>query len=265
MRRCRRPAAWGAIAAVLALWAASGVSSAAGDGRDALIARWLAVNPHANLRAADATIAPPRQLRALATRELSSGYRLAASGPIAQPQSPWWLQAARWLGDRWHDLWRAAFGRARLGRSGAVAIGDLLLVVAVAVIAFALWRLLGTLLYDRSNAASRDSLEPRDDPSALYAAACERARGGEYAIASQLLFAATVGRMAQRGVVTGDRSATVGELRRALRRRDVALVAPFDAVSVAFVTGAYAERPVDAPLWERARRGYLAMGSGEPA
>lgn len=240
-------------------------AASANAGRDALLARWMAANPQARLSASGAGIpTPPSQLRALAKRELSSGYQLAVAAPPPQRQ-PWWLRAWRWLTDRWTELWRAAFGRAHLGRRGAVALGDLLLVASIAAVAFALWRLLGSLIVDRSQNAPSEALEPAVDPQALYAAACERSRAGEFAGGSRLLFAAAVGTLTQRGILPADRSATVGELRRALSRSDGALLGPFDAVCDAFVTGTYAERAIDASSWERARRGFLALGSAEPA
>lgn len=255
----RRPATWVAVAVVLvSLTATAALGS--GSERDALIARWQAANPHGRLSRSETPLAtPPPQLRAMAARELSSGYRLGAIAPPPPRTDPWWLKVGRWLADRWSDLWRATFGRTRLGRGGAVAIGDVLLVAAIGVVAFAVWRLLGGLFLERSSPPPTESLERYGDPRALYAAACDRARGGEYAAASRLLFAATVGTLALRGIVRENRSATVGDLRRAVRRGDDSLLAPFDAVAAAFVTGTYAELPVDAFLWERALRAYLAL------
>ncbi|HEY1656059.1 MAG TPA: hypothetical protein VGF86_13195 [Candidatus Tumulicola sp.] len=260
-------AARGAVAALLALAAATGYSSAAEPNRDALLARWNRANPHAAQRAAADSRAyptPPAGLRALAVRELAKGYRLAApKGPLPQAGRPWWRQLWTWLSDRWAQIWRAAFGNARLGRRGAVAIGDLLLAAAIGLVLFAAWRLLRGFAFERSRAASLESLAPVPDARAVYARACDRARQGDYAAASRLLFAATVAVLTLRGVVVEDRSATVGDLRRALRRQYRALVPPFDAVSGAFVTSAYAEEPIDAGQWEGARLGYVALDEAQ--
>jgi hypothetical protein len=74
-----------------------------------------------------------------------------------------------------------------------------------------------------------------------------------------LLFAATVVALDLRGVVTEDPSATVGDLRRALRSRQTELVPPFDAVAAPFVASAYAERAVEPADWERAHAAFLTF------
>jgi hypothetical protein len=62
-----------------------------------------------------------------------------------------------------------------------------------------------------------------------------------------------------------DRSATVGDFRRALRDREEALTPSFDAVSSAYVVAAYAREPVNASQWERAREAYVSLaGSAQP-
>ena len=65
-----------------------------------------------------------------------------------------------------------------------------------------------------------------------------------------------------RGVVPDERSSTVGDIRRRLLARDRSLVAPFNDVASAFVVSAYAERPIEASQWEKARAAYAALTSG---
>jgi hypothetical protein len=255
---------------LVVLAAANGICAAAGvTTREALIARWSAANHRpARLLETSAPFArPPPGLRTLAARELAMAgrYRLAPSPPAVRPNRPWWLRAFDWLRDRWTALWSAAFGRARLGRGGAVVIGDLLIAGAVLLVLFVGYRLLAGLAFDRRSGAGRfETLASPVDPRALFAAADERARRGEYAAASRLLFAATIAALAGRGAVRDDRSATVGDFRRVLRQCDAGLVPSFDAVSSAFVTAAYAERPVEALQWERARLAYLSVLAGRP-
>ncbi|MEO6835189.1 MAG: hypothetical protein ABI231_04705 [Candidatus Tumulicola sp.] len=238
--------------------------------REALIARWTAANhrPARLLEPGTAAPVPPPNLGALAARELATAgrYRVAASRrPAATPGTPWWMRVLDWLRDGWTQLWSAAFGRARLGRGGAIVIGDLLIAGALLSILFASYRLLSEFAFERRSRG--ESLEPIGSPAdagALYREACERARVGEYGTASRLLYNATVSALALRGVVRDDRGATVGDFRRVLRHGEAALVLPFDAVSAAFVTSAYAELPVEASQWERARLAYLSLaGRGE--
>jgi hypothetical protein len=270
---------WSALVAALAVAAGVCAASAAPPAastarrepaavRAALIGRWTAAN-HRSPRtweappSAPAWPMPPLGLRALAARELATAgrYRLAPERlPAATPNDPWWLRAFDWLRDRWTQLWNAAFLRARLGRGGAIVIGDLLIAAAVLVILFVSYRLLAEFAFERrSRRRSLESIVLPADARALYAGACERARHGEYGAASRLLFAAAISALALRGVVRDDRSATVGEFRNAVRRGDAGLVSFFDAVAAAFVTSAYAELPVEAAEWERARRAYLAL------
>jgi hypothetical protein len=78
-----------------------------------------------------------------------------------------------------------------------------------------------------------------------------------------LLFASTLALLDVRGVVPADASATVGDVRRQLRRSDASAVSSFDLVAGAFVAGTYAERPIGEPEWQRARDAYAGI-AGEP-
>jgi hypothetical protein len=249
-----------ALAALLAV-ATAGPAHAA-TSRATLIARWSAANhrPPGVLESAQRYAPPPADLPALVRHEIASGrYRLAPAPPAPPVRRPWWLRAWDWLYDRWVQLWQAAFGKARLGRGGAVIIGDLLIAVAAGAVLWAALRLLRELAFERRRRAARyDELVPPPDASALYRLACERAAAAEYATASQLLFAATIAGLARRGTLADDRSATVGDFRRALGR-DRRLLGAFDDVATAFVTSTYAELPVEPSSWERARSGYLAL------
>ena len=191
-----RPLARASAVASLAFFATAGNAPAAAT-RDALLARWNHANPHAGrLVEHDVrTLAtPPANLRALAARELATGYRLTLPKSAALPAAdkPWWMRLWTWLSDRLTQLWRAAFGNARLGRRGAIAIGDVLIAAAIALIVLVAWRLLRGFAFERSRGESLELLAPPPNARALYDAACDRARQKDYAAASRLLFAAMV-------------------------------------------------------------------------
>lgn len=230
--------------------------------RATLADRWSVVNrrPRGQLSPRGGLQSPPPALAELARRELSSGrYRFAASAARPAEAVPWWLQLWQWIGERWRAFWRMVFGNARVGRGQTVVIGDVLIAVAAATVLGAALRLFGSLMMER---ASRRQSEPMPRVTAAfewYAAACDRARRGDYAGATQRLFAAALTALSARGLLDDDRSATVGECRRALYRREVELLPAFDAVADEFVAATYAQTPVAAAQWDRARDGYLSL------
>lgn len=245
-----------AVAATLALAAPS---------REALIERWLHANPThtvARLESARQTALPahaPANLGVLAQRELgiAGRYRLAPPPSAAPPTEPWWWRALGWLADRWQQFLHAVFGRVHVGKEQAASIGDLLLFIIGLILLVVVVRLLRTIQLARS--ALRPNSEPlaeAPNPLSLYKRACNAASRGEYGNAALLLFGATVALLDLRGAVEAGRSATVGDLRRGLRARDAALIAPFDAVAAPFVARAYAERSVDEMQWNRARDAF---------
>ena len=68
-----------------------------------------------------------------------------------------------------------------------------------------------------------------------------------------------------RGVVHDDPSATVNDLRRALRARNAAAEGPFVDIARAFSSAAYAEERLDEPALNAAREAYdrLSVPHGE--
>ncbi len=263
-QRCRRAAATAAACAAVLLPARAPANDE--PTRSALVARWAAAShrsPH--VLQSNAGAQPPADLKRLVAAELSirGRYRLAAE-PAAVARPSLWLEFWQWVRDRWNDLWRAAFGRVHVGPRGAVVAGDALMALVALVLLVVAFRLLSGLSIERRTAARALRIETPRDASELYAAACAWARDGDYARASADLFAAAVASLSARGVVSDDRSATVGDLRRTLRTEDGALVAPFDDVASAFVAGTYAERALARGEWERARSSYLRL-AGEPS
>ena len=253
-----------AVAVVLAI---------ATPSREELIERWLRANPaHSAARlnsgphdAVAPNAAAPADLQALAQRELGTPgrYQLAKPPPPAPAAEPWWQRVWRWLEDRWQQLWRALFGRVHVGKGQAASIGDVLLVIVGLIFIVVVVRLLRNLQFARSRSRLRsEPLEEPPTPRALYRQACNAASRADYGGAALLLFAATVALLDRQGAVEGRSSATVGDLRRALRARNAALVGAFDTVAAPFVQKAYAERAVDEPQWQVARDAFLTLDGG---
>ena len=216
------------------------------------------------LRASPATAPPAVLLRSLAAAELATPgrYALTETAPKAKPPPTWWQRLLQWVRDRLTALWETLFNRIHIGRSGAATIGDVLIALAAVVLLVVAWRLLSELTFERLSFTRSTALESdRARAQELYERACAFALDGNYTMAARLLFSATVAGLDVRGIVRDDRSSTVGELRTALDSREPALVAAFNDVASAFVAGAYAERPVEAREWERARDGYVLLAS----
>jgi hypothetical protein len=234
--------------------------------RAALVARWVRAKPAHHVAALGfprGGPVPHRDPRSLAVHELATRgrYRLNLPPPTL-PREPWWVRPWNWLRARWDDLWRATAGRVHVSHSFSIVLGDVLLAVVLLGIAFVAYRLLREVAIKR---AARVAAEPLPSPPtarALYRRACEAAAAGEYGGAVLQLFAATIAQLERQGALAGKRSATVGELRRQLRRNDAGLLARFDAVAEPFVQRAYAERAIDAPQWERARNAFDALLQG---
>ncbi|MBV8155681.1 MAG: hypothetical protein JO029_11290 [Candidatus Eremiobacteraeota bacterium] len=241
--------------------------------RDALMQRWTQASkarvPAGRIPsdANGAAPAPAVSLQALAARELSDGarYRRKNVAPQPPPNPPWWQRALAWLGERWNEFWRLVFGRVHVGSRTTAAIGDVVLAVAILAFIYGATRLLVGMGYRRSRAAASRAIEAAPDAAALYARACDAAAQGDYAHATRLLFRSTLTLLDLRGAVRDDASATVGDVRRSLRRSDASIVPSFDAVAAAFVAGTYAERPIGAQEWYRARDAYDGMAGDSAA
>jgi len=253
--------------AVSSISAVPSVTFAGEPTRHALIALWATASHRsaAGLESRDILASPPAALPRLTAAELATPGRYHLTASVVEPPSPsWWSLLWNWLRDRWNDLWRAAFGRAHVGRMGSVAIGDVLLAIVALLLVIVTIRLLAALTIDRRRHSGEVRFEAEPVAGELYAKACAFARRADYAQASTALFAAAIAALAERGAVQDDSSATVGDVRRALGASQRTLVAPFNDVASAFVTSAYAQQPVAAADWERARSAYLRFAA-EPA
>jgi hypothetical protein len=252
-----------AVAATLAL---------ATPSRGALVERWLHANPSHSIAqlssARRSTSATPPDLHALATRELSVAgrYRLAQP-PRVVIAEPWWERAWEWIAERWDRFWHAIFSRVHVGRQQAASFGDVLLVIVALLLLFVAVRLImGLQLVRAAKRGDSERLTEPPSPRALYKRACNAANAGDYAMATLLLFTATVSLLDRQGAVDLGPTATVGDFRRALRARNTALVPVFDAIAAPFVQTAYAERRIDEPQWEHARTAFDSLAvSSRPA
>ena len=237
--------------------------------REDLIERWLQANPAHSAARLDSgprdVVAAPPDLMKLAQRELATPGRYRLTQPIAAPASePLWLRVWRWIGDRWQQLWHAIFGRVRVGRAQAASIGDVLLFAVGALLLYIVIRLVREIQFARSAAgAVAEPLAEATSPRRLYNRACAAAAAGDYGYGAMLLFAATVALLDRRGAVDLTSSATVGDLRRALRSRERALVPAFDAVAAPFVQRAYGDRTLDETQWTAARAAYDSLSGAE--
>ncbi len=185
-------------------------------------------------------------------------YHLHA--PLVQAQASWWQVFATWIGDRWNDFAHRFFPHLRVSAHGASIAGDVIVVACIAIVAVAGARLLSSLQLLHERRASLAVLQsPARSAHALFVAAAEAAENGAYGRAVRLLFAAAVTLLDLRGVVAEERSATINELRKALHVRNAEAEEPFLDLARAYTNAAYAERPVDAAVWEKARSAYARL------
>ncbi|MBV8198799.1 MAG: hypothetical protein JO263_11725 [Candidatus Eremiobacteraeota bacterium] len=232
--------------------------------REALIERWLHANPRHRvewLASPPARPAPKTiDLRALAQRELSIDGRYNLTTAQAKAPEPWWRQALKWIADWWNNLWRSIAKRAHIAPRTANDLGYVVLALVGLTLLVVGVRLARNIRLSRSErGAQGEPLAASPDPQALYEQARDFANRGEYGNAALRLFAAAVALLTRRGAVVADPSATVGDLRAALRRKHATFVPAFDAVAAPFVQTAYAERPIDASQWHRAADAFTLL------
>jgi hypothetical protein len=233
--------------------------------RDALIERWVHANPThaaARLQTPVRAVPAPPDLQSLAQRELAVPGRYQLSAPAIAHADPWWLRPLRWVHDRLDAMWRALFGRVHVGERTAIRIGDVLLVLAGLALLCGIWLALRNVVRARSSPRiNAEALGGAPDAQSLYRDACAASNRGDYGAAAVLLFAATIALLDGRGTIASGSSATVGDLRRALRSANADLVPPFDAVAAPFVERAYADRTVAEPQWQVAERAFLYLSA----
>jgi Domain of unknown function (DUF4129) len=185
------------------------------------------------------------------------------------PAHSWWDAARDWIAARWNQLLEAFAHHVRIGGTTGVAIGDLLLVLAIGGAIAMVARLLLTIDRDRSQTAMSNAraLPVHADAAALHAQAHEAAASGAYALAIARLFRAVLAGLDARGILRDDPSRTVNECRRDVRERAAAFSSAFDCIARAFTAAVYAEDHVSSQQWNDAERAYgeIAVRRGDAA
>ena len=219
----------------------------------------------ARMRVAARPSAPAADQRALAARELASGRYDLRDG-AKPPAKTAWQRFWEWAGAQWNRLMDALFGRVHLNGASSAALGDVLIALAVAAICWALVRFMMSLEIDRARASRAFTpLAHQKNARALYLAACALAQSGAFEAAAQKLFLAAITALDLRGVLHENPSATVGDMRRVLRDRNAALLAPFDEVAAPFVAATYAQTRVAPEQWSQAVQAYARLIAAEAA
>ena len=200
---------------------------------------------------------PPSDPRALALRILSEArFRISVSRP---PERTWWDHARQWLADRWQTLVDAFSRNVHIGKHAGVAVGDVLIVLAIGAILIAGVRLLRQLGREYARRSSEGaSIAAAESARRIYARSVETARSGAYAQAIILLFRSTLAALDMRRLVADAPSRTVNETRREIRRTLPAFAAPFEIIARAFTAVAYADAPAGEDEWARAHQAYAA-------
>lgn len=203
---------------------------------------------------------PPRDIAAAVRSELATPGRYHLHD--AARHRSWLELAASWIYDRFADFERALAAHVHVGASATGLLGDVLVILCVGIVAFAGARLLMALQAERTARAVSLPLETTRNAAALARAASDAAASGAYGRAIRLLFAASVALLDLRGLLRDDRSATVNELRHAVRERAADAEIPFVEIARAYTSEAYAERPADRDAWTAASAAYDVLSRG---
>lgn len=200
---------------------------------------------------------PPLDPRMLARHEIAGNarYRLQLVHP---PGATWWDRFWSWVGTLWDGFVHSVLSRLHMSGAAANASADAILLLLVLAFTFVLVRLVVRMQYvrERDLGATHERLR---DPNELFLRACKAAELGEYRLATQWLFVATLLTFELHGLIRNEEAATVGEFRRALASCPERLRDAFETLAGGFTQAVYADRPVDAALWERLRSTYLTL------
>jgi hypothetical protein len=205
---------------------------------------------------------PPADPHALARAILSDPrFRVAVVRP--KPKT-WWEGLLQWFSDRWSQLIEAFAHRVHVSPNASVAIGDVLLIVLVALVVIVAARLLLGMMRDAGAPATGSHPLPLSDSGeALYARSVCAADRGDYSSAISLLFRATLAALDLRGVIHDDPSRTVNECRRTVRERAPESLPLFEIIARAFTAALYADVPLSQEQWSRARAAFERLAFAE--
>jgi hypothetical protein len=199
---------------------------------------------------------PPHDLVRAVRAELATPGRYQLLDQRTAVHRSWLRVLLQWLSDRYEQFLQALSSHLHVGRGTVSLFGDVIVVACVLVIAFIGARLLMAVQLDRVLRTRAIAIGPPRSAHAIALAASAAAASGEYARAIRLLFTAAVTLLDLRGVLRDDPSATVNDLRRALRARNAAAETPFVEIARAFSSAAYAEERLDSTSWDAAHRAY---------
>lgn len=210
------------------------------------------------------TLRPPIDPHTLARRIVAEPrFRIAVVRP--KPKT-WWDVFTQWLGDRWHQLLDAFSHHVHVGPKVSVAIGDVLIALAIGIVVVAGIRLALGMTRDRERSALRSRALPQSAGAQdLYARSLRAAERADYVAAATLLFRAALAALDLQGTVHDDPSRTVNECRAAVRAFAPACVAPFDIIARTFTDALYADAPVSIEQWSTARNAFAQLSAQVPA
>lgn len=169
------------------------------------------------------------------------------------PPRTWWDRLTDWIGARWRAIAAALFEHARLPGGTGVALGDILLGLAVGGFLFLVARV--AWQYARPSVHGSAALAAAQTPDAnvLFERAQRAAQSGRYTESITTIFGAALCELQRTGLLGDDPGQTVGELRRRVRRKE------FDVLASAVTLAVYADAALGSSDWERAREAYLAL------
>ncbi len=198
---------------------------------------------------------PPHDLVRAVRAELATPGRYELTQTQVVHRS--WVQIVlQWLYDRYAELVHALATHLNVGPNAVSMLGDAIVVACVVVLGIVGARLLIAVQLDRARKTAAIAIGPSRSAHATARAAADAAANGDYVRAIRLLFAAAVTLLDLRGVLHDDPSATVNDLRRALRERNASAEDPFVEIARLFSAAAYAEERLDASAWNAARDAY---------
>ncbi len=198
---------------------------------------------------------PPIDPALAARTELATPFRyhLERQPP---PQEPWWLR----IWDVVHQFLGPLFAHVHGGGAIAGALSWVLLALTLGLALYLLVRLvLLAVPRPSSGVTSIEALSAERTDAKLAREAFAAAERGELTAAVRLLLRAAVAQLNLRGAIEDEASATIGDLRREVTPLGECVAAPFDTIASAYVAGVYAQHPVQATTWDRARTAYEAL------
>lgn len=192
---------------------------------------------------------PPIDPALAARDELATPFRYHLTAAPPAGESVW-----QRIANAVDDFLSRIFAHVHPGSGGAVVVW-VVLALAAGLCAFLVARIVVARARRGSRTADIMAL-PDEDEAALAHAADDAARRGDMTAAVRLLLRAAVRLLDVRGTLDDDASATVGELRDEVRRREAPVAMSFDEIATAYVTSIYAQHPIDTSAWHRARGAY---------